>query len=161
MAKQTQIKFNLDGLDDLKKKLGGSYVTRVGILGGKAAREDDAPMNNAEIGLVHEFGSEGANIPPRSFLRLPLEEKRRELMKAFATNTARAAIESGDYKKVFQVLGVKAEEIIQEAFASGGFGRWPALKASTVAMKGSSAILIDTGQLRRAITSDVVKKGSI
>ncbi len=161
MAKQTQIKFNLDGLDNLRKQLGNSYVTRVGILGGKAAREDDAPMNNAEIGLIHEFGSEGANIPPRSFLRLPLEEKRRELMKAFASNSTKAAIESGEFKQVFLNLGIKAEEIIQEAFASGGFGHWPALKASTVASKGSSAILIDTGQLRRAITSDVVKRGSV
>ncbi|MGH9678182.1 MAG: hypothetical protein ACRD36_13845, partial [Candidatus Acidiferrum sp.] len=119
------------------------------------------PMNNAEIGVIHEFGSEGAHIPPRSFLRMPMEEKRRELMKSFQTATSKAAMDSGRYREVFRILGVHAEAIVQEAFATGGFGHWPALQPSTIAAKGSSAILIDTKKLRQSITSDVVTKGQL
>lgn len=158
---QTKISFSLDGLGRLEKMLGDSYVTRVGILGGKAARTGADPMNNAEIGVEHEFGSEAAHIPPRSFLRMPLEEKRRELMKSFSKSSTKSAIETGNYKKVFENLGVDAEAIVQEAFATGGFGHWPALKDSTIKKKKSSAILIDTKQLRDSITSDVVGKGEI
>ncbi len=161
MAKQTQIKFNLNGMEKLRQQVGDSYITRVGILGGHAMRKSNGPMNNAEIGTIHEFGSEAAQIPPRSFLRMPIEEKRKELMSSFATSSTKAAMETGDFKKVFQNLGVRAEDIVDQAFSSGGFGHWHALKQSTIDAKGSSVILIDTSQLRRSITSDVVRKGQI
>lgn len=160
MGNQTRINFSLDKFDGFTTEM-KAFVTRVGILGGKAARKDDSPMNNAEIGVIHEFGSINANIPARSFLRMPIEEKRRELMKAFGTATARAALENGQYKKLFQLLGIKGEEIVHQAFASAGFGHWPDIKQATKDAKGSSAILIDTAQLERAITSDVVGKGQI
>lgn len=157
--KQTKITMNLDGLNDLVKGLGDTWVTRVGILGGKNAREGD--FGNADIGCLHELGSLSNNIPPRSFLRMPLDLKKQDLMTAFAGAGARDAISKGDYKKAFQILGVKAEEIVQNAFASGGFGQWPQLKPATIKAKGSSAILIDTSELRRAQTSDVVKRSEI
>ena len=65
--RQTEITFNLDGLEELRKKLGDQYVARVGILGGHAARTDEeSGLTNSEIGVIHEFGSDNAGIPPRS-----------------------------------------------------------------------------------------------
>jgi hypothetical protein len=157
--KQTKVTFNIDGLKELRRAVGGTLMTRVGVLGSKNAR--DGEMGNADIGLVHEFGSEAAGIPPRSFLRMPLETHRAELLKGMSTKAVQDAMDSGQYRKVFQILGVKAEEIVQQAFSTAGFGKWPKLKPSTIDAKGSAAPLIDTGQLRRAVTSDVVNRAEV
>lgn len=151
---------NLDGLHEMVKELGSTYVTRVGILGGKNARPD-GEFGNADIGFVHEMGSESQNILARSFLRMPLELKKQELMKAFDSSTMRQAIEGGEYKKAYAILGVFAEGIIQQAFSTGGFGQWKTLDQKTVDRKGSSAILIDSAELRKAQSSDVVKRSEL
>jgi hypothetical protein len=51
-------------------------------------------------------------------------------------------------KSAVKLLGVMGEETVQEAFATGGFGQWPALRPRTIQRKGSSRILIDSAQLR-------------
>jgi len=175
MAKQTEIKFNLDGLEELKKGIGSSYFTKVGILAGAGqhsqyedrkigkktykVKTGPSTISMVELGLVHEFGSVTNNIPPRSFLRLPLETKRRDFIKALQGSMVSVALEKGQYRKIFAIMGLKAEEIIQDAFSSGGFGLWPVLKAGTIRAKRSSKILIDTGELRKSITSQVVRNG--
>ena len=64
-------------------------------------------------------------------------------------------IAEGDTKTLLARLGLFAETLVQRAFETSGFGQWPALQSSTVKAKGSSAPLIDTGQLRRSISSEV------
>jgi phage gpG-like protein len=158
--KRSTIKFNLKGLEELKKQAGDMYVTRVGILGDKANRTDkDTNLNNAEIGFIQMFGSFTHKIPPRDFLLFPLQKNRREFMKAIGRSMIKAAIVAKDWKKVFQLIGKVAEEFVDQAFATSGFGQWPPNSPVTIARKGSDKPLIDTGQLRRAITSDVVAKG--
>ncbi len=157
--KQTKITMNLDGLDDLVGEMGNDYVTRVGVLAGKNNRDGD--IGNADLALIHIMGSLSNNIPPRDFLKMPLELKKKELLKVLSSGSAKEALENGEYRKVFEILGLKAEEIVQDAFSSGGFGQWPALNPSTVRAKGSSRPLIDTAELRRAQSSDVVKKSEI
>lgn len=155
--KQTKITFNLDGLEDMKKKIGNTYRTRVGFLGGKAIT-DHGSLTNAELALIHIFGSLTNNLPARDMLLMPIEKNRRELIGAISSGQMKAAFESGDYKKMFQLLGVKAEEFVQMAFDTGGFGLWAPLKPATIKAKGSSAILIHFAQLRRAVSSDVVEQ---
>jgi len=161
MAQQTEISFNLDGLEDIARKLGDSLVARVGILGSDVARKgnDDSGMDNGEIGVIHEFGSETNNIPARSFLRMPVETHAKEIVKSMDSPAVRKAVEAGDAVTVFKILGMAAEGYVKQAFSTGGYGKWPANTPETVARKGSSKPLIDTGELRRSITSDVVKKG--
>ncbi len=158
MTDRTKIDFNLDGLNEVLDKMGADLATRVGVLGGNSEREE-GELTNAEIGAVHEFGNE-VN-PPRSFLRFPLQLKGKEIIKALSSKSAREAFESGDYEEVYKILGISAEVVVQEAFETGGFGQWPALKPETVAKKGSAAKLIETGELRKAITSDVVQKSEL
>lgn len=161
MRNQTKISYNIDGLNEIIKEMNGQYVTRVGILGEAGAREGDSELGNAEIGLVHEFGSVSRGIPPRSFLRFPLEFKSKELVESIKTGFSAYFFEKKEFKKVHELLGLKAEEIVQDSFESGGFGQWPELADSTVAAKGSSQPLIDTAQLRRSITSDVVNASEV
>lgn len=156
--KETKINFNLDGLEELKRNLGAQYITRVGILGAHAARtgEGKFDLNNATLGLIQIYGSIANNIPSRDFLIMPIETKRREILKILSSNTARAAFANKDYKRLYGILGAAAVGFVDEAFASGGFGTWAPNKPTTVAHKGSSAPLIDTGELRKSVTFDVV-----
>ncbi len=165
MSKQTELRFDLSGLDNMVKNLKG-FRTRVGVLGDNAIRVDHSvsgtgsDMTNAELAAIQIFGSHSANIPPRDFLMMPIEKNEREIINDLAkASSFRSAVTGGNVKKAFEILGAKAEEYVQKAFESGGFGLWEPNAASTIARKGSSAPLIDTGQLRRAVTSDVVKAG--
>lgn len=153
----------MKGLEELRSKLGTEYFARVGVLGGRVFRGDEksGPMTNADIGVIQEFGSESAGIPPRSFLRMPIETQGKEIIKSMASANVKHRLEKGDITGVFKVLGVVAEKIVDDGFATGGFGQWPALAQSTIESKGSSAILIDTGELRRSISSDVKRKGEL
>lgn len=158
--KQTRIVSDLRILEEFTRKIGGDLVARVGILGSDAGEDHDG-MTNSEIGLIHEFGSESRNIPPRSFLRMPVEVRQATIVHQMTKPRTRAKIETGDIEGVFKDLGMAAEAVIQGAFTTRGFGKWVPNAPATVAAKGSSAPLIDTGQLRRAITSDVVKRSKI
>lgn len=154
--KQTKISFNLDGLEDIKKQVGNTYRTRVGIIGSKAGQQHEGGISNATLGLIQMFGSITNGIPPRDFLLMPLMTKHREIIQSFGSGSIRDAFARGDYKKMFVLLGIKAEEIVQQAFETKGFGQWAPNAPSTIRSKGSSMPLINHAELRRSITSDVV-----
>ena len=153
------------------KKINKAYV-KVGVLAAKSGREaskdteDNENLTNVEIGLLHEFGDVEGEIekfgsyeeavPIRSFIKMPLEHKKDFLLKSMNKKMIKAALVMGNVKKALEILGVEAENVIQEAFESGGFGKWAPLAPSTIEKKGSAAILIETGQLRRSISSQVV-----
>jgi hypothetical protein len=160
MGKETEVRINLDGLTDFKKKIGDTYRARIGILGNNATRGGKGEkLNNAQIGVIQMFGTLDGRIPPRDFLILPMQVGQKQLLGTMGTSVVRAAVESGDIKKVFQLLGQAGRALVLQAFQTGGFGQWKSNKPSTIARKGSAAPLIDTGQLMRSIDSDVVKKG--
>ena len=153
----TRINFNLDKLDKIRQALGTAMGAKIGILGsGKAADAHPGGLTNVELGMIHEYGSATNNIPPRSFLRLPIETKRAAIMKWLQSDTVKQLVEAGQIKRVYELLAALGEGIIQEGFETGGFGKWIPLKEATIKAKGSSKPLIDTGQLRRSITSEVV-----
>lgn len=159
MAKDTKITYNIAGLENLNTKMTGMRA-RVGILGSHAARtEAGSPINNATLGVIQMFGSLTKNIPPRDFLYMPVESHSKEIMKEIQKDIVRAAIAKGDYKKVYGLLGAAALQWVLEAFYTSGFGQWAPNTAATIARKKSDRPLIDTGQLRRAQTFDVVDAG--
>lgn len=162
MGRQTKISVNLDGLEDLKRKLGSEYYARIGIIGAKAATEhedrDGEPtgLTNAEIGVLQEFGNE--HIPPRSFLRMPIVERMKDIVRFLGSSKVNSLFEAGNIKGIFKALGIEGEGIVQDAFATRGFGMWKPNAPRTIAAKGSDAPLIDTAQLRRSVSSDVGRK---
>lgn len=169
--KQTIINYNLKGLDDLRKKIGDTYRARVGILGGHQQRSQ-GPIDNVTLGITQMYGSIKHNIPPRDFLDMPIRTHGREIVKEMSSSSVKAAVVAGNVKKVYEVLGAKGEDIVQQAFETGGFGQWPPtqrlIRSATKEdynnqLEGEAVvrILIQTGQLRRSITSDVVKKSDI
>lgn len=154
------VTLNVTKLDKMKEEMAKKYVTRVGVLGQKTNRTDKSKsgqLTNAEIGLKQEMGVYSERIPRRSFLEMPLTMKMPKYAAQFGDWLIQA-IEEGNLKPAYVNLGIKGEQIVQEAFASRGFGIWPDNAPLTIALKGSDSPLIDTGELRRAITSDVVQK---
>ena len=117
------------------------YV-KVGVLGEHANRID-GKMNNADVGLIHEFGSK--NAPMRSFLRMPL---------GFYLNDK---IRSSDYDGKMSIsdslyrIGAIAQAICQESFLTEGFGTW------RPSQKSEGRTLVDTGQLMNSIKFEVVE----
>lgn len=142
--------FNDKGLSNLLKALKGELpMVKVGILG-SSARSDSS--SNAFIGRNHEFG---IGVPMRSFLRMPINEhfqKALDSTDAFDEATAKLVIQIGDIRPWLTKVGIVAEEVIQEAFKTGGFGKW---KASNMKYKTNQQTLVETGQLSKSITSEV------
>lgn len=157
MPSKVRVTSNLKGLDQLQENLRTKLVAKIGIFADKNARSDGG-LTNAEIGARHEFGVISEGLPRRSFLKDPIELKRKELLKT-ADKIIRSNIDKPDgAEKIFELIGIAGEAIVQEAFESGGFGTWEPLSDFTKNKKGSSQILIDTSQLRKAVISKVDKR---
>lgn len=164
------------GITSLLKGLQGNAYAKVGVLSGKASRDDGA-ITNTEIAVKHEFGSMSEKIPARSFLRMPIEFKSEEIFKRLS-DIKKSEIKRLSGKTIINKnseipksllvnlvtkLGLLAEEAIQGAFDTGGFGQWRQLSPITVFLrkrgkngKPSTSILVDTAQLRRSVTSVVI-----
>ena len=154
-SKSGRVKLNISSLNKVVRALAGANKigVKVGVLKNKNSRDDG--KTNAEVGVKHEFGSFSENIPRRSFIADPLKLKSKELVKSI--KDIEQYVVSGDLTEIFKLIGVAAEDVIGEAFETGGFGTWKPLAPLTKELKGSDAILIETSQLQSAITSTVVK----
>lgn len=161
----TRVNFDMSGFSVIKKALEDEYKARVGILGSKASeihnakdakgQSVDVGLTNADIGAIHEFGS--GKIPRRSFLQFPLETYMGKWVRA---NKDRyyEQLKKGNLKKFYVAMGLEAEKIVNEAFTTSGYGSWAPNAPLTIAKKGSSMPLIDTGQLRASISSKVLNE---
>lgn len=156
----SSVNLDLRGLEKVTDQLKNAGRVRVGILGSGKRRRGDS-LSNAEIGKIHEFGSISRKIPARSFLRVPLRKNTDKLLGVLQDNiVAKQALSEGNATLALELLGVKGEAIVLGAFRNNGYGTWARLKPSTLEKKRSNKPLIETGQLRRAITSKVVASGT-
>jgi phage gpG-like protein len=158
------IKFNMDGLNSFVRALdeSGKFNVKVGVLGAKVNRKDTAHLTNAEIGAKHEYGSPAENVPVRSFLRMPLQDKADEALDILQHEGLLGMLAQGKIGLIFKLLGVACENVVGQAFETGGFGNWKPLTAFTIERKiqHNPQPLIDTRQLQRSITSRVDQKGA-
>ena len=176
IGQNTTVTTDMTGLNNLMTGVQEGYFVKVGILGSqahskhrkKASEElkksgghkigkDYSEETNADIGLKMEKGSKAERIPARSWLVNPLEDHLKEYFEKIGQDAIDLIISQKIYKNYVN-LGAICEQIIQKGFETGGYGKWKALSAFTIANKGSSQILVDTGQLRNSVTSTVVAK---
>lgn len=151
-AGDSEVSGDFSQLENLVSDLDAGYYVDIGILGdGNVTPEGDSI---AEIGAKHEFGSIAGKIPQRSFILMPLEAKQEEIAQKAQAGMEQKLAE-GNVKGIFRDMGIAGEAAIQEAFETGGFGSWKPLAEYTIDKKGSDAILIDEGHMRRAVTSEV------
>lgn len=134
----------------------------VGIVGEEAiaAHRKGDGLTVVEIGAVHEFGA--GRVPERSFLRATFDQNRDHYQK-FMTNGLRREVldvaktgDAGPENRTLKQLGLKVEGDVKKRIAEGID---PPLHPLTIARKGSSKPLIDTGQLRASIASEIRRGG--
>jgi phage gpG-like protein len=152
-----KVSFDIGDLRALARsiKASKSMRVRVGLFPNKAARKE-SEITNPVIGAIHEFGSKVHNIPARSWLRMPIMLYFRPTVEGKGRAWWRSSLSTKGMASTLKKLGICAENTIQNAFETGGFGQWRPLSKATIEAKGSSAILIDTGELRKAVASKVV-----
>jgi hypothetical protein len=137
---------------------------KVGIFGDKGdADVEPAPGDNppgitvAELAAIHEFG---LGVPERPFLRTYFDQNigriQRSLLNLMSTAIQKAIstgrpIEDKDRKRILDRIGLLMQSEIQAKLAKGDLALTP-LAQATIDKKGSSTPLIDTGQLRSAIS---------
>lgn len=139
--------------------LAGQQVL-VGIPATTAGR-DDAAMDNATLGYIHETGAPSANIPARPFLRPGVKAA----MPKITPRLRRAALAalSGKTDAVLRELnavGLIAQSSVRAKLTDGPF---QPLAASTLRERrrrgfAGTKPLIVTGQLRRSITYVIRKR---
>lgn len=142
------------GWDKIKKELkliDNSHVN-VGVLS-DVGGYPEGNVSLADVATFNEYGT--SDIPPRPFMRQSFDTNRDEI-KTF-TDKEVDAIYSGkqNVKGALEKIGVYFVGKVKETFSKGEFVE---NAPSTIAKKGSSKPLIDTGRLRNSIDHKVELK---
>lgn len=143
----------VDLVSDFTKRIEQLTSKRVmvGIPASSSSRQ--GPINNAQLGYIHEYGT--STIPPRPWLIPPIARMRDE-----AANMLRQAAQFTMQKRpdlaenILNDLGSKAVSNVKNNIVAGGEPPFEKLAQSTIDRKGEGphTILVDTAQLLNSIT---------
>jgi hypothetical protein len=127
----------------------GPTVTYVGVIDGKGGEKPhgNTGLTVGELADIHEFG---LGVPERSFLRAWFDENRAQVQETLRAAHRQVLLGKLTPKRAGELIGLKFAGEIQKFIAEGHVQ--PPLSEQTVKKKGSSVPLIDTGQLRAAIS---------
>lgn len=140
--------FDYKLINKLRKQLGqDNRVVKVGVPATAEPQPDGTPM--VLVAAVHEFGSPKNNIPERSFIRSAVNENHDEYVRLNKINFVALIKNKITVEIALSRLGEMAKSHMQQKIRKGDF---VPLKESTIKAKGSSAPLIDTGNLIQSIT---------
>lgn len=147
------------------RALAGGRTVRAGVLSDVPKREDSqrgkhskkarirekvarrAAPSLLEVAIIHEFGA--GPVPARSFIRATLDEGRSEILKLQVHLAQQVLLGKLTPDEALGQLGAKVAGWMRQRIADGIA---PPLAAATIKRKGSSVPLINTGQLRSALT---------
>lgn len=137
---------------------------KVGILAsaGGGAVEPGGDLTLIEIAAIHEFGSEAAGIRERSFIRATVDQKRDEIVQLQARVARQFLAEKITLEQALGIIGAwlaaEIKKTIVEQRTAGPEDQ--ANAPSTIAAKGSSTPLVDTGRLMNSINWQVLAQGA-
>lgn len=140
----------------LRRRLEASAKSHVvvGVLANKGGTADHGGVTMVELAAIHEFGAPKAGIPERSFLRSTMSKQEPALNKLIG-RLAHEIVEKGmEVHQALELLGTWGAAAVKKAITTGP-GIPPELKPETVARKGSTRPLVNTGRLLDAITYEV------
>lgn len=115
----------------------------------KAADGSVSQDDSLTVGAVAAFHELGLGVPERSWLRGWVDENHAMILDDMRRVQRQIILGKLTPDKAAEILGLKWQASIQERITRGID---PPLEAETIARKGSSTPLIDTGQIRSAIT---------
>lgn len=110
-------------------------------------------INVVEVGAIHEYGE--GNMPQRSFLRTPFIIKADSIRETMRTQSRKVLNGEIDAETFGNRAGLFLQNICQNAFPTGGYGQWAPNTEETIAIKGSSVPLTDSGLLKGSITYEL------
>ncbi|WP_244651263.1 hypothetical protein [Rhizobium sp. CFBP 8762] len=140
----------------LPAKVPGPRQIKVGFPAG------EADSDNIQKAVWNEFGTKGGAsgggwggpIPERPFMRNSMRENQSKYGSALKASAAKILRGETNTKQVLSKLGILAQGDIQEEITSLAS---PPNSPVTIALKGSSNPLIDSGEMRGAVTWKVHK----
>jgi hypothetical protein len=141
-------------LNRLKKGPG----VKIGVLENagnhKSENDHEEILTVAAVATFNEYGTE--TIPERSFIRSTMTENESALLEY--SRELKGKVLKGELKteEALGLMGMKIQSLIQRKIDSIDS---PPNSPETIARKGSSKPLIDTGQLRQSITYALVLDG--
>lgn len=157
-------------LQKLTKKLGKELtdrVVKVGILQSAGAGESHeshpaqrpgpgSEISMVELAAIHEFGSPAAGIKARSFIGATFKQKGIMAEKAVLSRKIASGIlnKKIDIEQGLEILGAWGAARVKKRIEQG---IRPKNRPATIAKKGSSKPLVDTGRLINAVTYKVDK----
>ena len=147
---KTSVKNSAKVRDALAKELQKYSSNKAVLIGirGDAGTTDDGSMTLATLGAIHEFGT--PTIPERSFLRTGVDDAKPDIIGIMESRLAKDGVD-----KTLGLIGLTAQNAVQSKIVNL---RTPANEASTIAAKGSSNPLVDTGGMLGSITYVVTEE---
>lgn len=154
MSAEFEIKITAAG-KKLKKELEklNNIEVCAGFQRGKATEDDGTDV--CDIAAWNEFGT--VNIPSRPFIRDAIDNKGGEVAQLLQQEMAALVNGQSTVENLCKKTGLKMKDIIQKSITDGNFAP---NAASTIAKKGSSHPLIDTGRMRQSVLYVTREKGS-
>lgn len=129
-------------IQKIEKALTGPTKVKVGLPAGKA------PGDIVQIAIWNHFGT-SRGIPPRPFITIAMFKGRGAIRANLRKVAYSVTVNGKPLAPELQKLGVYGAGLIQDQIASN---MPPPNAPSTIAQKGSSGTLIDTGRMRQSIT---------
>lgn len=133
------------------KKIDGSGASvKIGVQQGeKHTNEESGETSDlVDIAAKHEFGDKDENIPQRSFIRTTTDEQRLKVNRKIQIAWGRIIEGRSTPERELGMIGQFMELKIRKKITDI---KQPPNSPATIAMKGSSNPLIDTGQMRNSI----------
>lgn len=146
-SKVVRKKYN-GGISALIKRVKTPGTVDIGVI--DAGIHSDSGLTVANVADANEFGT--STIPERSFMRTTLKEKKKQII-ALQKKLLKK-IQSGEMSTE-QALGLVGEftaDLVSQKIVAI---KSPPNAPATIAAKGSSNPLVDTGQLKNSITYEV------
>lgn len=143
---------------DLKNS--GRWVVDVGVVGPEASATREGGVTNAELASYHEFGR---GVPERSFIRSTVDKEQsriRQMQRRLARGVLQRKVTE---LRALEILGMQIASDIKGTIESN---IPPEIKESTKRRRKGGAdvshvALIDTGQMKNAVTFDVRASRSV
>ena len=132
----------------------GKPKVYIGVPASKNSIHKDSKINMATLLAIHVLGAPSRGIPQRDPLRPPLIANAQRYTDLMAQGIKNALANGTDPNIVYEKIGIVAVNDVNDYFVNGSF---KPLNQKTIDRKGSSKPLIDTEELRGAITYEVRK----
>ena len=153
MIIRTEHNGGLKGFLERFKEIGKPKVY-IGVPASKNGMHEGG-INMATLLAIHVLGAPSRGIPQRDPLRPPLIANAQRYTDLMAQGIKNALADGTDPNVVYEKIGIVAVNDVNDYFVNGSF---KPLDQKTIDRKGSSKPLIDTEELRGAITYEVRNK---